>query len=162
VGHADWSNFLIAEAGGAAALTGLIFVAVSINLAKILEYPGVSTRAAEAILVLLGVLLVSSIALVPSESDRVMGFSILAIGGALWLTVTATQIRFRFPQANYRVWWFLTRVAFSQLAILPFCIAGVGLILGWHNAMYWLVPGCLFSFVAGVHSAWVLLIEIMR
>jgi hypothetical protein len=100
VGHADRSNFLIAEAGGAAALTGLIFVAVSINLSKILEYPGVSTRAAEAILVLLGALLVSSIALVPSQSDRAMGFAIFAIGGAIWVTVTSTHIRFRFPRAT--------------------------------------------------------------
>jgi len=38
--QATWGNFLVAQAGAAAALTRLIFVAVSMNLPKILEYSG--------------------------------------------------------------------------------------------------------------------------
>jgi hypothetical protein len=30
------------------------------------------------------------------------------------------------------------------------------------GAIYWLVPGFVFSFVAGILSAWVLLVEILR
>jgi hypothetical protein len=33
-----WENFFVAEAGASAALLGLLFVAVSISLAKVLEY----------------------------------------------------------------------------------------------------------------------------
>jgi hypothetical protein len=42
---ADWEGLFIAEAGASAALAGLLFVAVSINLTKILEVPGRSGRA---------------------------------------------------------------------------------------------------------------------
>jgi hypothetical protein len=161
VGPGAWSNFLVAEVGAAAALTGLIFVAVSINLARILEYPGVSGRAGEAIVLLLGVLLICSVALVPNQSDRALGMESLAIGLLLWLVVVTMHAHFRRPP-EHRWWWFAIRVVMCQLATLPFCLAGIWLIFGWRGAMYWLVPGCLFSFVAGVYSAWVLLIEIMR
>jgi hypothetical protein len=36
-----WENFFVAEVGASATLTGLIFVSVSINLTKIMTYPGV-------------------------------------------------------------------------------------------------------------------------
>jgi len=161
VNQAEWSNFLVAEAGAAAALTGLIFVAVSINLAKILEYAGVSTRAGEAVMLLLGVLIVSSVALVPNQSDKVLGIELLAIGTVLWLVVTTKHIRFLRPP-EHLWWWFALRVTLCQLATIPFCLAGLGLMFGWRGAMYWLLPGCVFSFVAGVYSAWVLLVEILR
>ncbi len=53
---ADWANFFVAEVGASAALTGLVVVAISINLAKILSYPSLPDRAAEAPFALVGVL----------------------------------------------------------------------------------------------------------
>jgi modulator of FtsH protease len=156
-----WSNFLIAQASSAAALTGLIFVAVSINLGKILEFPGVSTRAAEAIIILMGVVLNASLALVPSQSLRALGLEILIVGGLVWLVTTIRQVTFMRP-VDHLWWWFAMRVVLCQLATIPFCIAGLALMFAWPGAMFWLVPGCLCSFVAGVYSAWVLLVEILR
>lgn len=42
---ADWTNFGLATAGTAATLAGLLFVAVSINLKRILEFPNLPARA---------------------------------------------------------------------------------------------------------------------
>jgi hypothetical protein len=88
---ATWTNFLSAEAGASAALAGLIFVAVSINIKKIIEYKGVPGRAAEALSLLIGVLLISTFGLAPNQSEKWLGSEILAIGGFLWLMTVVLQ-----------------------------------------------------------------------
>ena len=68
-----WSNFLSAETGAAAALAGLIFVAVSINVGKILQFPVATTRAFEALVLLMGVLFLGTFGLAPNQSARTLG-----------------------------------------------------------------------------------------
>ena len=58
---AEWHDLFVAIAGAAAALTGLLFVAVSINLKQILAFPTLPTRAAETLSVMIGLLLVEII-----------------------------------------------------------------------------------------------------
>ena len=58
----DWSSYLSAQASAAASLTGLVFVAVSINLTRVISVPGLAGRAAESIIQLFGVFIVSSAA----------------------------------------------------------------------------------------------------
>src|SRR6266704_2360240 len=59
------------------ALTGLLFVAVSINLKQILELPTLPTRAAETLSIMIGRLLLSVFMLVPGQSDAALGAEIL-------------------------------------------------------------------------------------
>jgi hypothetical protein len=157
---ADWSNFLIAETGAAAALAGLIFVAVSINLDKIIEYPGVARRAAEALCLLMGIVLIGSFGLAPNQSGRVLGVEFLAVGGSLWVLTLIFHIGQLGSKNPW--WWLASRVFVCHCATISLCIAGIGLLLGYPGGVYWLIPGCVFSFVASTTSAWVLLIEIVR
>lgn len=73
-----WHGFFAATLGAAAALTGLVFVAVSINIERILKYPGLSERALERLLILLGVAIVSIFALAPRQSERAVGIELPA------------------------------------------------------------------------------------
>ena len=57
---------------------------------------------------------------------------------------------------------FTVRAVLAQLATIPFCMTGLALLFASPHALYWLVPGFIFSFVAGVVGAWVLLVEILR
>jgi hypothetical protein len=45
-----WESFFIAQVGASAALTGLIFVALSINLDKVMQSPQLIGRAGEALM----------------------------------------------------------------------------------------------------------------
>jgi modulator of FtsH protease len=159
---AEWSTLLAVEAGAAATLTGLVFVAISVNLAKIMAFPGLPGRAAESILQFLEVFLIATLALVPGQPERALAVEFIAVGFALWLAQVAGQVRYLRQRAGHPWSWFVYRAVLGQIATVPFCVAGVALLLGVPGALYWLVPGFAFSFIAGGVSAWVLLVEIQR
>jgi hypothetical protein len=158
---ADWSNFLVAEVGASAALAGLIFVAVSINVSKIIEYPGVSGRAAEALALLMGLLIIATFGLAPNQSQAMLGAEFLAVGITLWMFTVTLHVR-QLRRAKRPWWWLASRATLCQLTTLSFCVAGILLILGHASGMNWLIPGCVFAFLSSTTSAWVLLIEIIR
>jgi hypothetical protein len=56
VGMTGWDNFFLRSLGASAALTGLIFVGVSINHTRIMASPYLPNRALEALLALVSVL----------------------------------------------------------------------------------------------------------
>jgi hypothetical protein len=159
---AEWSNYLSVMAGAAATLTGLVFVAVSINLSRVLTVPGLSGRAAESIMQLFGVVLISTSGLIPRQTELLLGIEIVVAGAALWLVENVIQIRYLRSNTNHPRVWGIVRIVQTVLANLPFCISGILLILGMPEGLRWLPLGCVFSLIAGVANAWVLLIEILR
>ncbi|HXX67219.1 MAG TPA: hypothetical protein VEK07_08560 [Polyangiaceae bacterium] len=155
-----WDNFFVAEVGAAAALSGLLFVAVSINLARVLSIEQMPERAAETLVVLMSVLVVATFGLVPHQTHAEFGVETAFTGLLTWLLSTRIQARaYRSPQARP---WLLRRVIWTQIATLPFVAAGVLLVAGHESGFYWVVPGVLGSFASGLQNAWVLLIEILR
>jgi hypothetical protein len=155
-----WDNFFVAEAGAAAALTGLLFVAVSINLTRVLQFPQLPTRAAETLISLMSVLVVSTFALVPGQSLATYGVEIAITGLATWAILTVALARTHKLDRDYGPVW--GRVITNQLPPLPYIVAGVLLATGHSRGMYWIVPGILLSFGSGIFGAWVLLVEIQR
>src|SRR6185437_13962675 len=81
-----WGDFFIAQVGASAALAGLIFVAVSLNLTKILALSHLPKRAFQALMVLLEILVVSSLALVPQPLPWFGGEAVL-ISLPIWIAV---------------------------------------------------------------------------
>ena len=64
---AEWNTYLAVQAGAAATLTGLVFVAVSLNIKAILSRTGLPSRTAESLLQPLTVFFIASLALVPGQ-----------------------------------------------------------------------------------------------
>jgi hypothetical protein len=92
-GVTAWGTFFAAEVGAAAALTGLLFVAVSIKLARILSFPKLPARAGETLAVLLLVVVTSSLALVPQAASA-LGIEVAAVAllfGGVTLPVQAVH-----------------------------------------------------------------------
>lgn len=81
-------------AGAAATLTGLVFVAVSINLSRVLSTTGLAGRAGESLMQLFGVVIISTTALIPQQPPVALGTEILVVASGLWLVQTVIQLRY--------------------------------------------------------------------
>ena len=157
-----WGDFLVAAAGSTAALAGLVFVALSINLTHVLKLPGVSGRAAETIILLAGALTGTLLALVPDVSPRQLGVLLVVIGALTWGIPTIIQIKAIRDRHYYTVPVAIWRFVLHQSATLPFFAAGLSLLGYLHGGLRWFAAAIILSMIVALFNAWVLLVEIMR
>jgi hypothetical protein len=158
-----WGELFLAEAGASAALAGLLFVAVSINLDRIIALRSLPGAALGAIVLLVAVLMVSTFALVPEQPRWALGSEVLVVGLAAWSILTGIWIKaLRAPIPGQPRFVPVISTVVTQAATLPLVIAGVSLLLRAGGGLYWLVPGMAFCLVVAVVNAWVLLVEVVR
>jgi hypothetical protein len=157
-----WVNFFFAEVGASAALAGLIFVGVSINLTKILSVPILPNLALQALIFLGTILVLSSLALVPDQSLTVIGLEVLGIAVTLWIISTVVDVRSWQKSAHEYHGRVFGNFVLDQLVVLPYIIGGITVLAQGVSGFYWLVPAILFSFIKAMINAWVLLVEINR
>src|SRR5579863_5807310 len=127
-----------------------------------MEFPGLPGRAMESLLQFLEVFLVCTVALVPRQPEQVLAGELLIVGVFFWIAQLIGQIRYLRLRVGHPWSWFVYRFVLSQLGSVPFVVVGIALLVGSPSALYWLTPGFVFSFAAGIVSAWVLLVEILR
>jgi hypothetical protein len=157
---AAWHDFFMAAVGASAALLGLLFVSLSINIQTILKYPFLPGRAAATLGILLVVLVVCFLGLAPHEGAMTFGWEIVAVslmssGQTIW-----TSIRRR--RSGDRLSWTLFSLAQLLIPVVAILIGGVSLIAGAGGGIYWVLVGTALVFVAASINAWVLLVEILR
>lgn len=158
----EWKDFYAAVAGAASALAGLVFVALSINLTKILEIPGLPARGGETIILLSAALIIALIALVPGQSALALGLELGVVGLIAWFVPLSFQIaagRARYYQTRRQ---YLQRVLLHQAATIPFLFASASLLTSTGGGLRWLALGIVLALAVGLQNAWVLLVEILR
>jgi hypothetical protein len=165
-----WETYFVAQAGAAATLAGLVFVAVSLNLKLILQYPHLPGRVGQALISLLQLLVVALAVLIPNRSPHALGLELLAIGVLTWLMLVVIQWH-SLPrldevdsgETGRRVALMKAEVVVAgQLVTIPTIVAGATLLAGSGGGLYWLALGTLLALVSGISDTWVLLIEIQR
>jgi len=159
---AGWSDFFVAAAGAAGALAGLVFVTLSINLARIIELAGVSGRAAETIIVLAGALAGSLVALVPHVSAAQLGAALLVVTIPTWLLPMVIQARSVRARTYYRGPLVTVRILLHQVATFPGVLAGLALCGIVPGGIGWFAAAAIASMLIAMFNAWVLLVEILR
>jgi len=158
----EWESFFLAQVGASAALTGLVFVALSINLTPIMRSPLLVGRAGEALLVLVTPVLVGLAVLMPVDTDRATGVACAIVAGIGWLAETRLLWRARAQSSDRPRREFQSRVVFAQTAMLPPIVGAFILIAGSTSGIYWIAFGAATAIVLGIGDAWVLLVEILR
>jgi hypothetical protein len=157
----EWTDFFVASAGASAALAGLVFVAVSINVDRILQFKGLPERAMATVLLLLCVVLVSLIGLIPGQDRVALAAELLVVGlvfmtATLWLT-SPGRADHEASARHVMSHWLLIAVG-----TIPFVIGALGLFAEAGGGLYWVAAGVGLSMAGAVLNAWVLLVEILR
>jgi hypothetical protein len=158
---AAWHDLFVALAGAAAALTGLIFVAVSINLAQILKYRALPVRAMETLVLLGGLLLLAVLMLVPGQSRLALGTEILLLGAAIAAALLYGRLRLPRAAGQPRIWT-VAPVIVILAGTVPMIVAGISLLAAAGGGLYWLVAEIVLGLTGAMTNAWILLIEIQR
>lgn len=158
----DWTTFFAAQLGASAALAGLLFVGISINMAKILKYTLLVNRALQSLILLGTILIVSSFSLVPDQSVAFLGVETIIVGASVWAMVTILSVRnLRVVEKQYRRSQ-IGEVLLTQVAVLSYVAAGIVMITLGSEGVNLIVPAVVASFVVVLIDAWVLLVEINR
>jgi hypothetical protein len=145
------TDFYVAAVGAAAAPRGLLVVAISINIAKIMTFPMLPGRAAQTIITLGAALVIASLGLFPRQASWVFGLGLRKFGDAL------RQRKHGDPLA-----WTLLPVAMDAVTVAPTIVGGALLVAGNAAGPYWIGAGIVLSFVSALENGWVLLVEILR
>lgn len=158
----EWTDFFILMGGAAATLTGLIFVGISINLNRIIAIPKLPSRASQALILLVTVLLICALYLVPDQSACLVGWEFLVTGAIIWVVTFRIDLKILYKTDKEYKRQYLMNALFTQLSVLPYMVSGIAIMLTGFDGIYWVVPGIIFSFIKSVLDAWVLLVEINR
>jgi hypothetical protein len=158
-----WTTFFVAASGASAALAGLVFVALSVNISHIIKAPHLPPRAAATISTLILILVCSMAELIPQRPPT-LGVEIFVFGicGYYLQVESARQTIAARSQFNRPRWESVLHALLGQIQVLPFIIGGILLWAGRNYGSYWIGAGCIAIFIFSVLNSWVLLVEILR
>jgi modulator of FtsH protease len=160
---ADWAGFFTAQIGSSAALAGLLFVGVSLNLKVILSASFLPLRALLALALLIGILVVSSLMMMPGQTRVAVAVEVLAVGVVAWVGGSLIEIRgWRHAADGGSRTTYVANALLLQFATVPYLVAAALLFAGNDAGLYWLAAAVILSTIKAVADAWVLLVEINR
>lgn len=155
ISSAAWQNFAMMTGGASGALTGLLFVAVSLNTTRIAGHLGLRASAAQTLVLFLVPLIMAAVLLVPGQDDRVLGGELIAVGLGASASLLAIRQRKRgLADEDKRLTRIFDRRDTNVVVMLLFVASGTILATGTDAGLYLLLPASIVAFLSGVLNAW--------
>ncbi|MGI8448606.1 MAG: hypothetical protein ACR2MP_15800 [Streptosporangiaceae bacterium] len=161
-----WGDLFLAAAGATAALSGLIFVGLSVNIRTVLDADQregqnfLTGRALEALAALLIVLVISLVGLVPAIPRGALAAFILLTGAGSAISPVRALLASRHGTALDGL--LLLRLITAAGLTVTLLLAGVTFATGHGGGLYWLPAAFVLAITIAAVNAWVLLVEVLR
>ena len=154
---AAWAGFGEALAAVAGALTGLLFVALSVKSEVLAASRSLSSRAAQT-LVLFMTSVLNAVFLVAPQPAAALGWELLAVA-AFSGTALLILDRRAGHGGDQDVARYIERFSPNTITAVLVCVAGVTFLVKAGGGLYWLIPA-VASLVGGVVNAWLFLVRL--
>jgi modulator of FtsH protease len=164
-----WHDFYVMTGGAAAALTGLVVVALSLHAKAIMAHPLYRDRAFAAIVALLTQVFLAGAVLVPDQPPLALGLEV-GIVAVFWLVRSlwaipyirsnAARLRRRPHEFRRSARHWVVEWAVWITWVIALIASAAQLIAGSANGMYFLAAAMVLMFGSQVWSAWVLVAEV--
>ena len=155
---AMWLGFGEALAAVAGALTGLLFVALSVKGAVLATSRSLSSRAAQTLVLFMTSVLIA-ILLVAPQPAAALGWELLAVAVVSGIGLLILDRRAGHG-SDQRVARYIERFSPNTITAVLLGVAGLTFLLKAGGGLYWLIPAVVASLLGGVVNAWLFLIKV--
>lgn len=155
---AMWLSFGTAVATVAGALTGLLFVAVSVKSDVMAGSRALRSRAAQT-LVLFMTSVLAGVFLVAPQPRTALGPELLALAAVSGATLLVLDRRAGHG-ASQGVARYVEKFSPNTITAVLVGVAGITFVLKAGGGLYWLIPAAVASLVGGVINAWLFLVRL--
>src|SRR6201996_6089334 len=149
----QWNNFFVMVGGGAAALLGLIFVAMSINHEIILRNTTHKNRAVNMLTGFTAIFMASILALIGGQSLEMLGlewFILWGVATVIFIRGYVIAIRSGMSAIGLN----MPRLAGGTLCYLAGVISALFLMLGYGSGLYIAAIAIIILFTFLISGAW--------
>ena len=155
---AMWLGFGEALAAIAGALTGVLFVALSVKSAVLAASRRLSSRAAQTLVLFMTSVLVAALLVAPQPAAA-LGWELLAVAAVTGFALFILDRRAGHA-TDRGVARYIERFSPNTITAVLVGVAGLTFLLKAGGGLYWLIPPAMTSLVGGVINTWLFLVRV--
>jgi len=159
-----WHDFFLVSGGAAAALAGLVFVAVTLHLSAVTGHPGHRHRARTIVASLGEILVVSLIVLVPTLDHVGAGVALTLVAGALLYETLKSTVQVAPVLRRWRsdpiARTIAIRTTVGDVSMIIGFGGGISVAVGYWPGLSLVATDMVVRFALAIAGAWLLIVAV--